>query len=83
MSGNPPSAVADFFAAFETASRSMECPVAPGRAAPNAPKTPAAEPVVAKRAAAPRKRKNGLGGAGGDLGDVMAGWPPLHKGAAR
>lgn len=96
MSGNPPTAVADFFAAFETASHLMECPAAPARAVPEAaamkveasvttePAIKAEEPVETKRASAPRsKRRHGLGGAGVDLGDVMAGWPPLRTGNAR
>jgi hypothetical protein len=80
MSRNPPSAVADFFAAFEVASRSMKCPAAPGRAADEVV-PPAAEAAVKKPASRTRRRQ-GLGGTGVDLGDVMVGWPPLRNGSS-
>jgi hypothetical protein len=82
MSRNPPSAVADFFAAFEVAHRSMQCPATPSRVVPEA--AGAVDATAPKRPAATRaKRKHGLGGTGVDLGDVMAGWPPLQPRTSR
>ena len=74
MSGNPPSAVADFFAAFDLASRSMEATLVP----PCAEREPA--PVVTKAAvpakrAPSKKRRNGLGTTGVDLGGLNADLP--------
>jgi len=82
MSRHPPSAVADFFAAFEVAHRSMQCPAAPAQAAAQPAMTTDA-PAAKRPAAARAKRKHGLGGTGVDLGDVMAGWPPLQNGNSR
>ena len=77
MSGHPPSAVADFFAAFDVASRSMEATLAPPCAerdqAPVAAKTAA----PAKRAPG-KKRKNGLGTTGVDLGGLNADLPSMQ-----
>lgn len=81
MSGTPPSAVADFFAAFEAASHLMEAPVAPSCAAAEAKPANVVTATAAKRGtAANKKRKNGLGSAGVDLGDVMTDWPALPHG---
>lgn len=77
MSGNPPSAVADFFAAFDVASRSMEATLAPPCAARDP--VPAVAKVTAPAKRAPgKKRKNGLGTTGVDLGGLNADLPSMQ-----
>ncbi|QEI07491.1 hypothetical protein FXN63_17830 [Pigmentiphaga aceris] len=76
MSGNPPSAVADFFAAFEVASQSMEATLPlPGSEQAAAPVVVTKAPAAKKPSTTNKKRKNGLGTTGVDLGGLNADLP--------
>jgi hypothetical protein len=76
MSGNPPSAVADFFAAFDVASRSMEATLVLPCTERDPVPVAAKATTTAKRAPS-KKRKNGLGMTGVDLGGLNADLPSL------